>query len=697
MMRRLGQALAVVACLAATRIAHADGGDVSDLEQVLDAPVVTTASKTAQADAVAPATTTVVTGEDLQRYGMHTVGEALNFLSMGVIGDSPQGLDADEFGARGVLITGDLGSHFLLLVDGHAVNQPLGGTGEFSTPHATSASFGPALGVPLEMVDYIEVTLGPGSVLYGSNAMLGIVNVVTKRAAAFSGAHFAADSQLLTTGRLFAGLGHEFAWRGTPGEVTAGVEYFGRNGPGIEIPVQQSGAGLWGGTATHNQEQIPSGLLRLRLGSVELDARATLKNASLPIPVGLFDDPKSHDRERRLALQLSHRGAISSLMDLTSRVYFDSYDLEGNYEILPNVAIPLTAAAYWGGAEERTSLDWFQNGRFVTVVGAEGTYRQVAQLGLVTLSQRPSSVAGHLDRHDVLLAAYGQQTWQPRRWLGFNAGLRVDRDERFPVVASPRIAASVRPWSGGTLKVIYSDAFRAPTLAESYGSLGLLIAPNHLVPETVRSIEASLEHDFGTERIFFGVYRSVWENLIYLHTFTPGEVAAGLGGAGQAQEQNSTSLTNPGYNASYEGQRAEGRLRYGATWTGAVAHPAQGGTLPASPSTFGNLHVSYDLQRAWPVLAVAAYYIGERRAPLPVTAFLDTNLMPVVSAQVSIRPTVTGPVPGIAGLTYRFSVNYTFGTKDPYLVGPNSPVAPSAAQLVPVEVFRATAGLACQF
>jgi hypothetical protein len=103
------------------------------------------------------------------------------------------------------------------------------------------------------------------------------------------------------------------------------------------------------------------------------------------------------------------------------------------------------------------------------------------------------------------------------------------------------------------------------------------------------------------------------------------------------------------------------------------------------------------LQRSWPVLALAAYYVGERRAPVPVGAFLDTNLMPVVSPQISIRPTVTGPVPGMAEVTYRFSVNYTFGTKDPYLVGPNSSVAPSAAQLVPVEVFRVTAGLACQF
>src|SRR5579872_128389 len=445
-MRPVVVACALVPSLLAWGPAALADDDTSDLQSVLSSPVVSTASKTPEMDTVSPGTTTVVTGEDMMRYGMRTVGEAVNFLAMGVVGDSPQGLDADDFGARGVLVTGDLGAHFLVMIDGHTVNQPLGGTGEFYSSHAIGASFGPALGVPLELVDHIEVTLGPGSVLYGSNAMLGIVNVVTKRAAAFEGVHVAADSQLLTTGRVFAGGGHAFTLFGKPAEATAGFEYFTRKGPGIDIPVQVSGGGPYGGTAHDNSMQVPSGIARLRVGSLELSARATLKDASLPLPTGVFDDPKAHDLERRLSFEVSHRASISELLVVTSRAYFDTYDLRGTYEIFSNVSLPLTAAAYWGGAEVRGSFDWFGNGRFVTLVGAEGTYRQVGQLGLVELSGNPSQVTGHLDRHDVILAAYGEQTWRPRRWLALNAGLRLDYDERFPAVASPRVAASVKPW-----------------------------------------------------------------------------------------------------------------------------------------------------------------------------------------------------------------------------------------------------------
>jgi outer membrane receptor protein involved in Fe transport len=443
--------------------------------------------------------------------------------------------------------------------------------------------------------------------------------------------------------------------------------------------------------------EVPSGLLRLRVGNFDFSARATMKNANLPFVAGVFDDPSAHDFERRLSLEVSHRATLSERTDLTSRVYADTYDLQGSYQIFTNVAVPMTAAAYWGGIEERGSFDWFGDGRFVTLIGGEGTYRQVAQLALITLAGRPSALTGHLDRHDVLLAAYGQQTWQPTRWFAFNAGLRLDRDERFPAVASPRVAASVKPWDGATLKVIYSQAFRAPTLAESYETLGLIVAPPHLSPETVRSIEASIGQVFGTQRILFGAYWSAWNDLIYLHTFTAADVAAGLGSAGQGREENSGSLSNPGFNASFEGELARGRLQYGATWTGAVAHSSQQGILPASPNTFGNARLAYDLQGQWPTLALAVSYMGQRRAGLPVTSFADASSLPVVPAQVALRPTVTGPVPGIDGLTYRASVNYTLGSHDPYLVGPAAITTPNASQLVPVEKFRATVGLTYRF
>src|SRR5205085_8415001 len=103
--------------------------------------IVSTASKRSEGASSAPALSTNLSAEDLRRYGVRTLAEAIDFLAIAV--SSSDNLGSGEIGARGVLLTGDRGSHFLLLVDGQVVNDPLrGGT-----------TFGPGAGVPMEMVD----------------------------------------------------------------------------------------------------------------------------------------------------------------------------------------------------------------------------------------------------------------------------------------------------------------------------------------------------------------------------------------------------------------------------------------------------------------------------------------------------------------------------------------------------------------
>src|SRR5690606_19295114 len=54
-----------------------------DLDTLLDQTVVTAASKSAEVSATAPGTSTVITGQDLKRFGLRTLAEAIDFLSLG--------------------------------------------------------------------------------------------------------------------------------------------------------------------------------------------------------------------------------------------------------------------------------------------------------------------------------------------------------------------------------------------------------------------------------------------------------------------------------------------------------------------------------------------------------------------------------------------------------------------------------------
>lgn len=783
-MRRLAVFPALASLLGAATFAPralAQSSDTSDLESLLDQSVVTTASKSAETSTTAPATSSTLTAEDIRRYGLHSVAEAIDFLSLGAVTANPLG--PAEVGARGVLLSSDSGDHFLLLVDGHAVNEPMKGT----------ARFDQGMGIPIEMVDHIEVILGPGSVLYGSNAMLGVINVITKRAKDWHGTHVVAEgwggpSQVdsanlgsqpaiqpkldlpsgwqsgssigLTAWRAMGGAGYEIPLFGKPLEITAAVEYYRQDGPaftfgpqngGIDVasgaPVQywrgevQPPTGYWGGLANKDYfVHEPGAQVHLAWGNFDLSAHASIYEYAIPYrarythPATDFNDPDSNDIERSLWVDLKHRATLSTVVQLTSRLYADTWDYQAtdnsseassciSYplpETVPTCTFRGLFASQWVGLEEQLSLDWLKDGSFVTLVGADGRLRHVGSK-LDTLDYytgKPvASSSGVVNADDQALGVYAQQTWTPARWLGFNAGARYDEETRYSGNVSPRVAASVGAWPGGTFKAIYAEAFRAPTWTETNLTSVVQIAGGDLnggklSPERVRSIEGSFEQRFGTQRVLVDVFQSWWSNLVAFHQLTPAEVMQAseehlingllVSGGGVQQFRNLGSIDNYGVDAEYDGSAGSTQqLRWGTTATAAVARstdPNQPGgpslPLTVTPQIYGNARFSYDLPGDWPVLAVAMHWMGKRYADRAWDGQWLSSQLPVAPPQLELRGTISGPVPGITGLSYRVSANWALAGTSPYVVGPNQSVIYNAApQLAPVDPFRAMVGL----
>ncbi len=740
-------ALAAVAALFLSSPARADGP--SDLEAALSEPVVTTASHAAEDQSTAPATSTTISAEDLRRYGIKTLAEAINFLSLGMI--TQNNLDDAEIGSRGVLITGDYGDHVLLLVDGHAMNEQWGGT----------AYFARGAGVPFELIDHIEVILGPGSVLYGSNAMLGVINIVTKRAKDFDGLHFVGEADLFTSGRAAVGFGHEFTLFGKRAELTYEMEYYSQSGPAFTFGPQFYGndsvtgkpkcfnatcsnAGVWGGTPANQSywAEVPDGYMRLILGDFELDMRAESYKRALPYAFGAYNQPNQFTQDRFLSADLRHRWAVSAIVQLQSRLYGDLYDFRQDLPsfaaedcyyaagVLPGqnrgCTYELFGESRWVGLEEQLSMNWLHDQSLTTLLGVDGRYIAIgmqgdsADLGTYQIPV-PGGVFGVFDTAEYRLAAYGQQTWRPLDWLALNAGARFDDDERYGTKLSPRAMTAVNPWPKGTIKVIYSEAFRTPSYFESnYTDNAFQIPNTRLTPETVRSIESSFEQRFGSQRILFGVFDQTYSNVVsdqnaplaalkgaigggVLPPVPKGSTIAatyGPSGAEVEQYQNLSSIDDYGFNAAFEGTAFQRDLRYGINVTGAVSRQnvtnpdGSVTTLPltVTPQVFGNARISYKLPGALPVVAVAASLVGPRPAD---DAFGGGwTPLPYAPTTLDLRWTVSGPFPDVPGLSYRLIADYVSAAENPYVVGPGSPTpAHPSAELVPVDQFRTTVGL----
>jgi outer membrane receptor for ferrienterochelin and colicins len=702
--------------------------DTSALEGLLSAPIVSSASKQAEDASSAPALSTSLTAEDLRRYGVRTLAEALDFLAIAV--STSDNLSGGEVGARGVLLTGDRGSHFLVMVDGYAVNDPLRG----------GSTLGVGAGIPIELIDHIEIIVGPGSVLYGSNAMFGLVNVVTKQAKDYTGVHVIAESALPISLRAAAGAGTTFTLFGQPGELTTQLEYYKQKGPDLFFDQENTGVdrftgqpgrnsrdggptGLWGGARVRNAlyAESPSALLRVALGNTELHLQASYYKHASPIGPGDFDDPDAGERETRASIGLNHRIAVSTLLDLSARAYATYYESKSAFIASRGVLCPFglvtcnyvdDGSAHSVGLELQSAWDWFRDNRFVTILGADARQRSVASTSETRDVETGVSLypaATGLDNSDVIIAGYAQQTWSIAPPVKLSGGARVDSDPRFNPVVTPRVAASWNPWPGGTLKGSYSTAFRAPSWDETDNSTSRRIEAEDLQPEKVQSVDVNIEHHIGAHRLVLGGFYSHWDNLVELAPLSDAEAIRAIRngqtkvpftpGIQLTQYRNTSDVKNYGLNTGFEGSLHSGFFLYGFSLTGALAerHTSNGTTrLPVAPQIFGNARMAFVLGQDLPTLAFATHFLGARPADLSNGQFSPD---PFARSQVELRLTASGDVPLVKALSYRVMANYAVAERGAYVVGPvtSAIASQTTPQLVPVDRFRTTLGLQYAF
>ncbi len=710
MMRRTAMSLTLAAAFAPAVVARA-GEELTDLEALLDESVVSAASLTNESARTAPATSTVITSDELRRFGIRTLDQALNFLSLGVV--TQDNGSAPEIGARGVHIAYDYGAHMLLLVDGHVMNEPWDGTAYFCRSAA----------VPFELIDHIEVVLGPGSVLYGSHAMLGVINVVTKSAKDYAGALVVAESELPISGRAALGFGVDFELGGERGELTLQVEHFVSEGPERTYGPQDYGAdavtgqpkrfsfsrpatGVWGGTARQTLfAEIPALYARARWADWTLALHAAESRRGTPwVGGGNFDDPQADERDRWLQLDLKRELALGSLATLTGRLYGDLYQyrqrvpaaaaedcLEGQ---VGGCLYRLRGRSRWTGAELRLAADWTLDGRFVTLLGVDGRLRFVDSREAyrdVTTGVAIETQDYAIDEH--LVAVYLEQQLHPWSSLALNAGARFDYDEVFGGHLSPRVAAAFTPVVDGTVKLLYAEAFRTLSAYERfYADPTWFIASPNLEPEVVRSVELSYEHRLGTVRLFAGGFFSHWSALVAERDATEAELAEAIA-AGELESyvtaagryDNLTGLQSLGGNLAVHGSALARRLRYGLTFTAARTRTDDDAALVVAPSWFGNARVAYDLGGpAWPTLALAARVISSRL--IDASSFGEAR----APVQLELRGAVTGELPGLPELQVRLVASYALSDRTPYTIGPLGEPSEEFTrdETVPVDRFR---------
>ncbi len=116
----------------------------------------------------APASVTIITSDEIQKYGYRTLADILrNVRGFYVSYDR----NYSYLGVRGYGLPGDYNSRIALMIDGHRLNDNI----------YDGALIGTEFPIDVDLIDRVEVIRGPNSSLYVASAFLGVINVITKR------------------------------------------------------------------------------------------------------------------------------------------------------------------------------------------------------------------------------------------------------------------------------------------------------------------------------------------------------------------------------------------------------------------------------------------------------------------------------------------------------------------------------------
>ena len=457
------------------------------------------ASKFQQKMSEAPSSVTVITADEIKKSGYRTVADILKGVRSFYI---TYDRNYPFVGVRGFGRTGDYNTRFLVLVDGHRINENL----------YDLVLVGTEFIIDVDLIDRVEVIRGPSSSLYGDNAFFAVISIFTRKGGDIRGTEMSAEAGSFETYKTRLSYGNRFQ---NGGEMMLSGSYLGSQGHDRLFFKEFDDPATNNGIAEDN-DFTRNGSFFARTSAGDFTFEGAYDSQVKGIPTASFgtDFNNSGNRayDKRGYAELKYDHALPGHSGISARLYYDWYYYEGNY-IYSGVLNEDFGRSKWWGMEAQIKKDFQQKHRLIA--GAE--YQ-----GNLELLQRNYDESPYTQYYDDItrsdkwgLFVQDEYTLLPR--LILNAGIRYDQYSTFGGTTNPRLAVIASPGEKTTVKLLYGQAYRGPNNYELYfnsPAYGLKGNPT-LQPESIKTYELVVEQFIGDRlRLTAAGFYNKIENLI---------------------------------------------------------------------------------------------------------------------------------------------------------------------------------------
>lgn len=433
-----------------------------------------------------PSSMTVFTRADIRRLGLRNLRQ-LTYLVPGYQGsrvdDSVLSYPVSSRGRR----VGGSGSEVLVLIDGQRLNNDwAGGAGQHTQL------------ISIENVERVEMIRGPGSALYGSNAMMGVINIITR-----------SERELVVETGSHQHRHASAQWR-AENEIGK-LEIYARDtrseGEDLTLfePFPSPATPVW----VESSDPFRANDLYVSgsLGEFTLNGMASSRDQQEFYVVGYVDNLSNARDTRTDFVNLAWRHPFAGHLTLEGRVY----QIDRELDIRAAVSLVPYFVLSGETSERELGTQWILQGDYGQsrwLAGWEWRNPELTDTGFqFGPSSNPAQVqALQADENGrTIQGLFGQYQYSVNADLELIAGLRRDDYSDFGDHLSPRLGLVQQAGDSDTFKLLYSEAFRAPSRLETSVISPEFQSNPDLNPETARTAE-----------------------LIWLHCFARGYVASTL-------------------------------------------------------------------------------------------------------------------------------------------------------------------------
>lgn len=414
--------------------------------EVEEEKYLSSASKYDQTPDEAPSSISIVNSTEIEAYGYQSLTELLNYQRGFYFSNDRT---SDYVGVRGFGRSSDHNNRILLLLDGHRLN-----------PYQVDyAPIGIVTGINLGSIERVEIVRGPGSTLYGNNAVHGVINLITKKDR---------NSYLPMVDIKYGSNNSKLLALHTTKQFNNDISlslignYYNSDGEDIyfsEFDKPDQNNGIAENLDGANYQSLFS---NLKFYNFELSGM--LKSSSKDIPSAPFNSEfnKPHQQfSDAHFIDLSWSPALSYDKTLKIKLDYDYQEYGTNLPIkLIQQDFNFIGRTHSLGGDAQFIWDILPNNRIITGIeykdNFESSYKYYTG-DLIIIDDNWSY---------KLFSIFVQNEFQYNADLSLFFGLRRDDFVGQEISLNPRAGIVYSPFADHTFKILYGRSFRAPNLLE---------------------------------------------------------------------------------------------------------------------------------------------------------------------------------------------------------------------------------------